>query len=133
MQSSKLRNTALAGILASLILAATAFAGPENKPAKVAWSPSRVVNADVDEGTGAFVVEVSSDKEIQNAQLWVSGSLASVLDWDPAPFDIPAGGSVEIESRKGQGSTFTVSLPVGQLTSGVNDERTSQLEANSLG
>ncbi len=96
MQSTKLRNPALVGILASLILAATAFAGPENKPAKVTWSPSRVVNADVDEGTGTFIVEVSTDKEILNAQLWVSGSLASVLDWDPAPFDILEGETVEI-------------------------------------
>lgn len=80
---------------------------PGNKPAKVTWSPSRVVNESLTateepvEGEEAapstFVVEVSADKLVEGAELWVSGSLASVLEWDPTPFDIPEGETVEIE------------------------------------
>ncbi len=94
MQRSRLPNIALAGLLALLILAGTAFAGSENKPAKVSWTPSRVVNENVEEG--GFVVEVSADKEVLGAQLWVSGSLASLLEWDPTPFDILEGETVEV-------------------------------------
>jgi uncharacterized protein (TIGR03437 family) len=82
--------------LTSLILAGTAFAGIENKPPMVAWSPSHVVNADVDEGTGTFVVDLSADKEVLGAELWVSGSLADVLDWDPTSFDILEGETVQV-------------------------------------
>lgn len=80
---------------------------PGNKPAKVTWSPSRVVNQSLTateepvEGEEAapstFVVEVSADELVEDAELWVSGSLASVLEWDPTPFDIPEGEAVEIE------------------------------------
>ena len=96
MQRSRLQNTALAGLLASLVLTATAFGGPENSPAKAAWTPSHVVNEDVDEGTGTFMVDVSADKEVLGAQLWVSGSLADLLEWDPTPFDILEGETVQI-------------------------------------
>jgi uncharacterized protein (TIGR03437 family) len=80
---------------------------PGNKPAKVTWSPSRIVNADLaatDEPVegeeplaSTFVVSVSADKLVEGAELWVSGSLSSVLEWDPTPFDIPEGGAVEVE------------------------------------
>jgi hypothetical protein len=65
MQRSRLLNTTLAGLMASFILAGTAFAGPENKPAKISWTPTRVVNENVAEG--AFTVEVSADKEVLGA------------------------------------------------------------------
>jgi uncharacterized protein (TIGR03437 family) len=94
MQRNRLRN--LAGLLASLILAGTAFAGSENKPAKAAWLPTQVVNENVDVDSGTFTVDVSADKEVLGAQLWVSGSLAEVLEWDPTPFDILEGETVEI-------------------------------------
>lgn len=94
MQRSKLWNTALAGLLASLVLAGTALAGIENKPAKISWTPSRIVNENLEEG--GFVVEVSADKEVLGAQLWVSGSLAGILEWDPTPFDILEGATVQI-------------------------------------
>lgn len=96
MKRSRLLKTMFAGLLSSLILVGAAFAGSENKPAKAAWSPSRVVNADVDEGTGTFVVDLSADKEVLGAELWVSGSLASLLEWDPTPFDILEGTTVQI-------------------------------------
>jgi uncharacterized protein (TIGR03437 family) len=96
MQRSRLLNTAVASALASLIFAATALAGIENKPAKISWTPSRVVNENVDAGTGTFVVDVSADKEVLGAQLWVSGSLAGVLEWDPTPFDILEGATVQV-------------------------------------
>ena len=53
-----------------------------------------MVNENVAEG--AFTVEVSADKEVFGAQLWVSGSLSGVLDWDPTEFDILEGTTVEI-------------------------------------
>ncbi len=77
-----------------------------NKPAKVTWTPKRVVNDDLippeepvhidDVEMSTFAVTVSADKLVEGAQLWVSGSLAGVLDWPADPFDIPDGESVEI-------------------------------------
>lgn len=96
MYRSRLRNTSLAGLLAALLIAGSAFAGPENKPAKATWTPSRIVNEDVDAGTGTFVVDLSADKEVLGAELWVSGSLTGVLSWDPTPFDILEGATVPI-------------------------------------
>ena len=42
------------------------------------------------------MVNLSADKEVLGAQLWVSGSLAGVLEWDPTPFDILEGTTVPI-------------------------------------
>ena len=70
-----------------------------NKPAKVTWTPKRVVNDDlippedpvqmVDVEMSTFAVTVSADKFVKDAQLWVSGSLAGVLSWPTEMFDIP--------------------------------------------
>lgn len=88
-------STALATALGVLTLVGTALAAPANKPAKVTWSPSRIANEVVE--AGVFVVELSADKAVPNAELWVSGSLNGVLDWTPTEFEIPEDGTVEIE------------------------------------
>lgn len=42
------------------------------------------------------------------------------------------GGTVEIESKRGQGSTFTVSLPIGLSTPGASGNQAKKLEVGSV-